>query len=80
MTRLLTVLLLLAFAAPLSGCGIKGNLKTPPPLWGETTDADIPQETTTAESIEDGQEPLADPLDEDDEDDVGYGIDVADTP
>lgn len=77
MQRLLLALLLLAFAAPLSGCGIKGNLKTPPPVWGEAKTMDTDAETVAdADATED---PFADPLD-DDEDDVGYGIDVTNTP
>jgi len=27
----------------LSACGIKGELKTPPPLWGDKTQIDKPQ-------------------------------------
>ncbi len=35
----LTIATLLG-ALILSACGIKGDLKTPPPLWGDKTQAD----------------------------------------
>lgn len=73
MTRLLAALLLLLSTAALSGCGIKGDLDRPPPLWGDATAGDVPEETQTAESL-DADDPFAD----DDEDDLGYGIDVVD--
>ncbi len=78
MTRPLFILLLLAFSAPLSGCGIKGEIKTPPPLWGEEADTETPPQTAAETATE--TDPFADPLDEDEDEDVGYGIDVADQP
>lgn len=68
MTRLMLILLLLAFAAPLSGCGIKGGLDTPPPLWGEEVSADTPADAQSPDE------------DEDENEGVGYGVDVADQP
>lgn len=68
MTRLMLIVLLLAFAVPLSGCGIKGALDTPPPLWGEEAGTDTPADAQAQDE------------NEDDEDDVGYGVDVADQP
>jgi len=74
MTRLMLILLLLTFAAPLSGCGIKGGLDTPPPLWGDSARVDATADTQSA------PDPLANPLDENEDEDVGYGVDVADQP
>lgn len=70
----------MAFAAPLSGCGISGGLKTPPPIWGEAN-VDAPAETD-AEGAADAATTTAsdNPLDQRDDDDIGYGVDVADTP
>ncbi len=62
----------LAIAAlALSGCGIKGDLATPAPLWGEAeqADAELSDDVIDAETLED---------DVFDEDDPEYGIDVAD--
>lgn len=79
MKRILTAALLLAFAAPLAGCGISGGLKTPPPIWGDAktdvaaddaTEADDSSTTTVSDN------PLDTPVDER----AGYGVDVADTP
>lgn len=78
MKRFLTAAVLLAFAAPLAGCGISGSLKTPPPIWGDakaddaatTTDSDTDATTTAADDLRDA------PV----EDEIGYGVDVADTP
>lgn len=53
----MTILSLLA-ASILSGCGIRGTLKTPPPLFGE--DAKVDPERVPNED-----------LDADDEDDLG---------
>ena len=40
--------MLAAAAALLAGCGLKGDLETPPPLWGdksrEIIERDLPQE------------------------------------
>lgn len=71
MTRFLKLLVTLAFLAPLPACGIKGNLKTPPPVWGDKA-----EDPATNEA---GEAAPEDTLEED-EDDVGYGIDVAETP
>jgi len=68
MTRLMLIVLLLAFAAPLSGCGIKGGLDTPPPLWGEEVSTDTPADAQAQDE------------DEDENEGVGYGVDVADQP
>jgi predicted small lipoprotein YifL len=77
MKRILTSALLLAFAVPLSGCGITGDLKTPPPIWGEEV-ADKTQDDTTqtAETETVSDNPLDKPVDEN----VGYGVNVADQP
>ena len=82
MKRIATAALILAFVAPLSGCGITGNLKTPPPIWGEPTAAEVPDETTAAQSVEDADDTVIqsdNPLDDDDTE-PGYGVDVADQP
>lgn len=77
MKRILTSALLLAFAAPLSGCGITGDLKTPPPIWGEEAAVTPEGETTqTAETETVSDNPLDKPVDEN----VGYGVNVADQP
>lgn len=79
MKRILTAALLLAFVAPLSGCGISGGLKTPPPIWGDAkTDvaADDATETDEASPTLTSDNPLDTPI----EDRAGYGVDVADTP
>lgn len=70
----------MAFAAPLSGCGISGGLKTPPPIWGDATvDADV--DTGAEDATDDAAVATSDnPLAQQDEDDIGYGVDVADTP
>ncbi|GLQ20956.1 lipoprotein [Algimonas porphyrae] len=79
MTRLLAVLLLIASSLILSGCGIRGNLQTPPPLWGgdaasETTDADA---ATVAEAANEEAAAQRAPLEKDN---PGYGTQVADQP
>ena len=72
--------ILLALAAPLAGCGISGGLKTPPPIWGEAN-PDMPVETDEDATIDPAQTVISDnPLDDEEDDDVGYGVDVADTP
>jgi predicted small lipoprotein YifL len=63
LTHIFRTLLLLAFVAPLTACGITGNLKTPPPVWGEKTDADMPDETTSADSLDTDDEEDDDPFD-----------------
>ena len=52
----------LALTAPvalilLSGCGIRGDLERPPPLWGpdERTDAERAHETQGRQSEDDGE-------------------------
>lgn len=83
--RPLPLLALLVSAAALSGCGIKGGLDRPPPLWGGGTTADLPEETSAAESVDNARDPFATPdtpfdgdsLDEDDNE-PGFGVDVAD--
>lgn len=68
MQRWLTFLLLSLFAIILTGCGIKGGLKTPPPLWGD----DVAQ-------VEEGQEETEEEA-EDEMEDLSYGVDVAKNP
>ena len=80
MKNYLMLALFLALAAPLAGCGISGGLKTPPPIWGEAK-VDMPVETDTDATVDPAQTVTSDnPLDDEDDDDVGYGVDVADTP
>lgn len=76
---------LLLCAVLLTGCGIKGGLDRPPPLWGDGTKADVPEETTTAESVDATVDPINVPVDpftgeplEEDDADAEYGVDVAD--
>lgn len=74
MTRLSLIAFLLIATLLLSGCGIRGDLERPAPLWGDTTLEPLP--------IVDGADadpdalPAPDVLDE--EDAPGYGVDVAD--
>ena len=70
MTRkLLIITALLAGAAALPGCGIKGDLDRPAPLWGEASpNAPKPPKTVS-------NDPLVEP---DLDDEPGYGVDVAD--
>lgn len=74
MTRLSFIATFLIASLLLGGCGIRGDLERPAPLWGETTLEPLP--------IVDGAEadpdalPAPDVLDEDDA--PGYGVDVAD--
>jgi len=42
-SHLKTIGLVLIAGALLSGCGLRGKLKTPPPIWGEDTTTDAPQ-------------------------------------
>ena len=42
--RLIALTLISAFA--LSACGIKGDLKTPPPLWGDKNKTEQPGSKT----------------------------------
>ena len=68
MQRWLTFLFLTLLTLPLVGCGIKGGLKTPPPLWGD----DVAQvEETTEETDAESEEEM---------EDLGYGVDVANNP
>ncbi len=45
MRRIIAITLISAFA--LSGCGVKGELKTPPPLWGDKPQAEQPDSQPT---------------------------------
>lgn len=58
-----------------SGCGIRGDLDRPPPLWG----ADMADPMTDSAEADADDLPEPDGLDEEnpDEDAPGYGIDVA---
>ena len=49
MIRTLVLVLLIAIAALVSGCGVRGDLERPPPLWGEDlrTDEERAHETET---------------------------------
>ena len=66
----------------MSGCGIKGGLATPPPLWGEGSDARVPDDNSAAESVENADDPIDEPdtpfsggaLEDDEE--PGYGVDI----
>lgn len=84
MKNCLKFALLLAFAAPLSACGISGGLKTPPPLWGETTAAKTADDAAVeaAEAALDAASTTSSdtPFNSNNSDGVGYGVDVADTP
>ncbi|MEM7729668.1 MAG: hypothetical protein AAF311_10390 [Pseudomonadota bacterium] len=86
MQRALPILALVLAAAALSGCGIRGGLKTPPPLWGDGTTGQVPTETTTAESQDTADDPIdqspigTDPLREPEDEDFGYGVDVTRAP
>ena len=68
MQRWLIFLLIALFALPLAGCGIKGGLKTPPPLWGDEV-AQL-EEGVTEEDVES----------EDELEDLTYGVDVSNNP
>ncbi|WP_189496326.1 hypothetical protein [Algimonas arctica] len=84
MKHRLKLALLLAFVAPLSACGISGGLKTAPPLWGEAMAEKVADDAAVVDAaVVDAAAQTAssdNPLDADDDDDVGYGIDVADLP
>lgn len=70
----------MAFAAPLSGCGISGGLKTPPPIWGDAK-VDASAQTDVEGAPDEAATVTSDnPLDTQEDDDIGYGVDVADTP
>lgn len=49
--RLIALTLVGGFA--LSACGIRGDLKSPPPLWGDQSE---PQEQSEDKAIEDKQD------------------------
>lgn len=70
MTRYLALLILLASALILSGCGIRGDLKTPPPIWGA--------EAETAETTDTEETQTTSPVIPDDADSPGYGTEVVD--
>lgn len=79
MKNCLTLALLLALAAPLAGCGISGGLKTPPPIWGDAK-VDAAAQTDVDGAVDETEAATSDnPLDAED-DEIGYGVDVADTP
>ena len=82
MTRLLALLLL---GSTLSACGIKGDLDRPAPLWGEPTEARVPEDNTAAQSVDAADDPLDEPVTpfegdplEDEDVEPDYGVDVAD--
>lgn len=75
----LTVILLLAFAAPLSACGLTGTLKTPPPIWGSDKTATAPGEASSGDDAV-TTSPVETVFDDPIEDELGYGASVADTP
>jgi len=55
MRRKLTLAAIVS-AFVLGACGVKGNLKTPPPIWGEKSKqepADKPQDQTPPEETSD---------------------------
>lgn len=52
--RLLTTALISAFV--LSACGVKGDLQTPPPLWGDKAKQDQPAKTPDSEKKDDSQD------------------------
>ncbi|GGX72233.1 hypothetical protein GCM10011309_23160 [Litorimonas cladophorae] len=59
----MTILSLLA-SSLLAGCGIRGDLKTPPPIFGgdSVTDSDrVPTEDLDKDDDDDNFDPLADP-------------------
>ena len=79
------LLVLLLCAAPLTACGIKGDLDRAPPLWGGGSGATVPDDNSAATSIENADDPFDEPEDpfdgdplEEDDDEVEYGVDVAD--
>ena len=47
MTRKTLTPFLMCAALLLSGCGIKGNLETPPPIWGEKSGTTKPVDPDT---------------------------------
>ena len=62
------IILSLFGASLLAGCGIRGDLKAPPPLFGggSTVDSDrIPTGNLDNKTDDDDFDPLADPQDED---------------
>lgn len=68
MARLRSLIILLLLGSVLTGCGIRGDLERPPPLWGPTL----------VEAEADGELPPPDLIEEDeDEEDPGYGVEVA---
>ena len=77
------VLLLCLLASVLAGCGIKGDLATPAPLWGgseaEATAA-TPTEATASETVDTSEAPEAPEADDDvfEDEAPDYGIDVVD--
>ncbi len=45
MKRLLSLILILLGTASLAGCGLRGDLERPEPMWGHPQDADSAGET-----------------------------------
>ena len=62
MTRILTLILLTFFV---SGCGIKGGLATPAPLFSKGEPVDNAKVETDDDSLEDEEEPFYGPEFED---------------
>ena len=44
MKRLLSLILILLGTASLAGCGLRGDLERPDPMWGHPQDADTADE------------------------------------
>ncbi|MGX6648487.1 LPS translocon maturation chaperone LptM [Maricaulaceae bacterium MS644] len=53
MTRLAIAFLAAAAALVLSGCGIRGDLERPPPLWGEDNRPEAAADAPASEEDED---------------------------
>ena len=58
MKRTLTILMLLAAGLVITGCGVRGDLERPPPLWG-------PDERTADERAHEDEGAKADPAEAD---------------
>lgn len=78
MTRLCLIASLLIAAFLLGGCGIRGDLERPAPLWGETTLEPLPIVDGPEANLEANPDALPAPDVLDEEDAPGYGVDVAD--
>lgn len=56
--RIFTLLLTSVFglsAIGLSGCGVKGELQTPPPLWGDKDNSQTPEDQTSEGQAPEGE-------------------------